>query len=279
MANEINNTTADVLIPELWRPKMFEARYPASVMLKRVVTVDDEVSEKGDILHLPIEPVVATNAVGADGSVTNQALTPTESQLVVDNWREATIDVVDKAQKQSTADLMSVFIPGFAKAIAAYQDSVVLAKHADLTSSEVGDSLTEYSGELILAALQKLIDLNVPVDNMDDISAVLHTSKWSVLKNIDKFSFANYTGMAMGGQMKYEAPAPYGVPHFFSTQVVSSTGYHNLVFHRQAFGIGTQKNFRIEKLARTKKSTPISGDILFGVKTIRQDHGVDMVTK
>lgn len=279
MANEIDNTHADVLIPELWRPKMFEARYPASVMLKRVVNVDGEVSQKGDILHLPIEPVVSTNNVGADGSVTNQALTPTEAQLTVDTWKEATIDVVDKAQKQSITDLLTAFIPGFAKAIAAAQDASLLALHSDLTTNEVGTNATEYSGELLLAALQKLIDLNVPVDNMNDISAVLHTSKWSVLKNIDKFQFANYTGMAMGGQMKYEAPAPYGVPHFFSTQVVSSSGYHNLVFHRQAFGCGTQQNFRIERLARVRKSTPVSGDILYGVKTIRENHGVDMVTK
>jgi len=279
MANEITNTQADVIIPELWRPKMFEARYPSSVMIKRVTSVDGDVSKYGDILHLPIEPVVSVNNVGADGSLTNQALTPTESELTVNLWKEATIDVVDKAQKQSILDLLTAFIPGFGKAIAAAQDLSLLGLHSDLTTNEVGDSSTEYSAELLQAALQKLIDANIPVDNANDISCVLHTSKWSALKNIDKFQFANYTGMAMGGQMKYEAPAPYGVPHFFSSQVVSSTGYHNLVFHRQAFGIGTQKNFSIEKLARTKLSQAIVGSVLYGVKTIRETHGVDMVTK
>lgn len=278
MANEITNTQANVIIPELWRPKMFEARYPASVMLKRVTTVDGEVEKQGDILHLPIEPVVSVNNVGSDGSLTNQALTPTEAQLTVNLWKEATIDVVDKAQKQSLIDLLTAFIPGFAKAIAAQQDADILALCSDITNS-VGDNATEYSAELLQAALQKLIDANIPVDNANDISCVLHSSKWSAMKNIDKFQFANYTGEAMGGQMKYSLPAPYGVPHMISTQVVSSTGYHNMVFHRQAFGCGTQKNFAIEKLARTKLSTPINGNILYGVKTIRADHAAQLITK
>lgn len=48
--NEISNTEADKLIPELWRPKMLEGRYAKMVIGKRVLSVDGDVNAKGDIL-------------------------------------------------------------------------------------------------------------------------------------------------------------------------------------------------------------------------------------
>ena len=278
MANELNNTTADVLIQEIWRKRILDERVANSVLVPRVTSLDAEAKQKGDIIHVPIRPSVAVNDVGATGSLTNQALTYTEQQLTVNKWREATIDVVDKAAEQSWADMLADFSPAFARALALDQDNALTALHADFTSNEVGDSAAAVSDALLTAAIAKLLVLNVPIMNPNDVSFVFHSSKWAEFKQIDKFNNANLTGSSMGGMLTQKVSDVYGIPVYFSTAIASSTGYHNYLLHREAMAIATQSNFKIEKLARTKLSTPMVGHILYGVKTVRQDHGVDIVT-
>ena len=68
--------------------------------------------------------------------------------------------------------------------------------------------------------------------------------------------------------------AIYGINVTVSSQVAESTSKRNILMHRTAIAVAIQKNFRVETLARVQKSTPISGDILYGIATIRDDHGV-----
>lgn len=279
--NELGNTEADVIIPELWRPKMLEARYAEMVVGKRVLSVDGDVSAKGDILHIPIEPTVTVNDVtAASGAVTNQALTPTESQLNANKWKECTIDVVDKTVRQSIVDLLTAFTPAFGRAIAAQMDADLTALYTDVTTNVVGSSTepTEpASYDLLTSAVVKLLDLDVPVSNPNDISFCFRPTQWGVLKKIDGFNNANFTGRSVGGSMEIKVADLFGIPTYFTTKIVASgsgtTAIHNnLLFHRQAFAWGMQKNFSIERFARVRLSTPINGSVLYGVKTVRQNH-------
>lgn len=279
MANEITNTEADVLIPELWRPKMLEARYAKMTFGKRILSVDGDVAAKGDILHIPIEPTVSVNAVGSTGSVTNQALTPTESQLTVDQWREATIDVVDKAQRQSIVDLVTAFQPGMSKAMADDADGLIANQYSNITTNSVGSTsapLDTVNPDLLTAAVQKLLVLSVPVDDPNDVSFMFHATVWAQLKKIAEFNNANLTGKSTGGALEMKVPDIYGIPTFFTTKIKSTAGnlsvYKNFLLHRQALAWGMQKNFRLEMLARTKKSQPVSADWLFGIRTVRENH-------
>lgn len=283
MANEITNTEANVLIPELWRSKMLEGRYAAMKIGKRVLSVDGDVSAQGDILHIQIEPTVSVNNVGSSGSVTNQALTPTEAQLTVDKWKECTITVVDKAQKQSIVDLLTAFTPAFGKAMGAQIDTDLAALYTDITNT-VGNTsapLQPVDEDMLVAAVRKLLDANVPIEDPNDISFAFHTSMWGVLKKIPAFNHANLTGKSEGGQLTVPVPDLYGIPVLFST-TIASTGTpayrNNLLFHKQAFAFGMQKNFNVETLARVSKATPVSGDALYGVKTVRADHACILAT-
>ena len=230
-------------------------------------------------MHISIEPTVTVNDVtAATGAVTNQALTPTESQLTVDKWKECTIDVVDKANRQSLIDLLTAFTPAFGRAMGAQFDTDLAALYSDVTSNTVGsttDPTEPASMEMLTAAMQKLLDLDVPVDEPNDISFCFHTSQWPILKKIDVLNNANLTGEQTGGALKFTVPNIFGIPTYFSTKI-NSTGSpavrKNLLFHRQAFAWGMQKNFNVETFARVRKSTPVSGDALYGVKTVRQNH-------
>ena len=50
MADEVDNSAANVVIPELWRGKMLEGRYAAMRIGQRSLSVDGDVKAHGDIL-------------------------------------------------------------------------------------------------------------------------------------------------------------------------------------------------------------------------------------
>ena len=135
MADEIKNAQLDVVIPEIWKAALLTFRYAKMKIGQRVMSVDGEVAKKGYQLHIPIHAVVAVNDVGSDGSTTNQAITPTESVLVVDQWREATIDLVDKAQRQSIPDFLSEIQPEMAKALAQDTDSKLAKEQTNVKAA------------------------------------------------------------------------------------------------------------------------------------------------
>lgn len=275
MADEIDAATeAAVLIPEIWDPLVMPARYQAAKIAKRVTSKDAKVSAFGDKVHLPIQPsMTISDITQTDGTVANQALTYTEASITINKWRGTKITIVDMATWQSIVDMSKDLAPAFAKTLAFDIDDALAALYGSFTTNDVGDGATEYSGELLLAGLQKLINLSVPVDVMDDITCVIHNSKWSVLKNIDKFSFANYTGATMGGQMKYETPAPYAIPHFFTNAIdASSSVYQNMLFHRQALGLAVQKGVMVKELPPTGFNKIIQAGVLYGVKAVRENH-------
>lgn len=276
MATELDVTAAAETIADLWRPRLLAARYDKMILGKRCLSVDGDVKAHGDSLKLPIAASVSANAVGTDGSVTNQALTATSATVNLTSWYEATIDVVDRAQRQSIVDLYTAYEPGFAGAMAQNVDGALAALYSSVSTNTAGATSAPYdllNDDLLCAAIQKLLDTKVPMEDPNDVSFVFHTSCWSHLKKLDKFNNANLTGQAKGGQLEVKVPDIYGIPVFFTTQIKSSSSVRkNLLFHREALGLGFQKNFNIEVLARVRKSQPISADWLYGVVASREDH-------
>lgn len=280
-AEPIGVTEAAVLIPEIWYPKMLEGRYAAQVIAPRVLRVDGFVAAKGNKLNIPIEPAVTAAAVGASGAITITNYQPTEVELTVDQWYHSALAVEDIVDAQAHLDVAKGFVPTFGKVLAKQIDEALAALYSDVSTNSVGASTDAISDEMILAAIQKLVSLNVPVDTMADISMVLHSSRWSDVKAIDKYSFIQYTGQNEGGMLKYAAPAPYGVPIYFSTTIDSSaSAYQNMLFHRQAFACGVQKNFRLQMKDMSEKLAKLMvADILFGVKTVRENHACLLLSK
>ena len=234
MAGEMDNATEyDAIIPEVWRPGCMEARYGASVIHKRVLSADTDLAQLGDKVWLPVEPAMTIGDITkTDGTLANQALTFTTPYVTVDKWRGAKVTLVEMAIRQSVVDAIKTLAPSFGKALAYDIDDYIASLHASIATNYVGDAQTAFNGDLLLAAMQTLININVPVNIADDISLILHTSCWSAMKNIDKFNFAHYTGLTMGGQLKYEVQAPYGVPTLFTPAIDNSSGYQNFLIHK-----------------------------------------------
>lgn len=274
MVNEITNTQADVFIPERWRPGVLKGLYEESVIKNRVLNADGDVKGKGDILHIRIAPQVSVNDVGADGSVTNQALTATEAQLTVDQWKEATVDIVDKAMEQADEYLKTALIGGFAPAFAENIDSALFALHSGLTSHTAIDATAGLTQDLLLDAYLALSEAKVKLNKPESASWFFHWKEYKSLKKIAGISDASITKKD-GGLLIAKIPDVLGLPVYFTTLVNEDLGEKkNILIHKEAVACGVQKNFNLEKFARTKKSTVYSADMLYGVKVVRANHGI-----
>ena len=281
MANEIGDTQVSVSYPELWQAETLKARYAKAVLVGWVHHADEIVNKPGDTVNVDIMPTVAVNDVGASGSVTNQELSLSQVQVIVDKWKEATVDIVDKAVRQSVHDLIKDFSGSFGAALAQKQDEDGFALYSELTTTAVGDTAapTPMDDEMVRAAMFVLEDADILTDaNWDECRWFLRTRAELDLLGLARFSEAQNTGFAKGVQVdKGRMVGLYGLG-VSKTSRVTRTGtpavYKNLLLHKQAFAVATQKNFEIQRFAKTKLSTPINGNILYGWKTVRTDHGI-----
>jgi len=275
MADEITNTEADVFIPEIWRPGFLKALYAKGVVRPRILEADGDVAQKGDILHIRIAPSLSVNDVGAtDGSVTNQALTATESQLTVDQWREISFTVLDKAAKQADDYLQPCLEQGVPAGFASDIDSKLLALHASLNGYTAVDATAGINEDRLTDAFYALANANVMMDDPNNISWFFSWKQWPTLKKLAQLSEAQITGEGGGGVLRFKIPDIFGCPVYFTSNVATSTYHKNMLLHREAMACGVQKNFNLEKFARTAKASTYSADILYGVRVVRTTHGI-----
>jgi HK97 family phage major capsid protein len=276
MANEITTTEGAVFIPEIWRPGFLKALAYKGVVRNRVLSADGDVAKMGDILHIRIAPQgVVNNVTAATGAITNQALTPSESQLTVNKWKDYSFDIVDNVKAQADmyldASLKDSAPQAFAKAI----DTDLLALQSTFTTQTAIDATAGLSGDSLTEAFYSLAVDEVNMDDPNNLSWVFHWKQWPVLKKIAGLSEAQITGESGGGLLKFKLPDVLGTPVYFSSAVAESGGEHkNMLFHREAMACGVQKNFNMEQLARVRKSTPYSIDMMYGVKEVRTTHGI-----
>jgi len=280
MANEIETTPeAAVFIPELWRPGFLKAMYADSVARPRVLNADGDVKYKGDILHIRISPTCSVNNVGSTGTLTNQALTATEAQLSINTWKEVTFEIIDNAAAQADEFLEAALKEGVPRALAEQVDKDILALYDELTSHTAIDATAGITDDLLLDAFVALLQSNVPMNNPNDVTWFFSPTLIKPLKQITGISEAHITGEAKGGLVISKVPDILGVPVMFTTSVTHTGGEcKNMLIHREALACGVQKNINIEQLARTKKSTVYSADMMYGVKSVRATHGIVIAT-
>jgi len=276
MANEITTTEAAAVIPEVWRRNVLKARYARQVVVPRVGNVTQDIQKMGDIVHIPTMPqTLSINDVGSGGSLTNQAITITDTTLTIDRWKETTVDITDRSVVQSIVDLFREFSISFGDILAEHLDEQLLAEHSNITTNAVGGDQT-LDDDLMTDAIRLLDDIPVPEDDRSWVFAPIAKRD---LMRLDKFVLANQTGMSKGLQINGNFGEIYGAPVLTSSKVATSGGQRkNLYFHREAIFIGIQRNIRFQKLAKTQLSQKLVADLLYGIKTVRENHAVVVST-
>ena len=277
MAN-FTTTTHDAFIPTKWAKMALVARERKLIMGKRVLRYDGDLKGGGEAVKIPKVENLTTNAVASDGGFTGQANTNTEYTLTVDRWREASVTVPDIVSVQASYPLLELYTKKIGYALALDIEERLMALYANL-ANQVGAAGVGVTDDALLNALQILDEGDSP---MEDRTAVFRPASKRTLMKIDKFVDASKTGLGKGAQITGLFGEIYGIPIFFSNNVASSSGIHNLIFQKEAFGLAVQIDVKVEGF-RTKLADDVVGHVLFGTAELRDDStmgtsAVDLLT-
>jgi hypothetical protein len=283
MANEtgLDSTGVSTSLPAWLRTRSLKARYAAAKVWKHCLNgvegdelVKGKINQAGDRVTLQIFPALSTSDISTtDGSFTNTEVVVVPKSIIINKWKNVSADLVDIVDTQSVVQWETEFAEGFGKAIAQKQDDDVLALVGSLTTNITGSAGAAFTDPVILTSQRKLDDLEVP---KEDRTWVLSPVAHSDILGIDKFVLANTTGFGKGLQVEGgRVVGLYGTPVEVSSRVTTTSGGRdNVLFHKEAFGVVMQKDFKMEKFARVRYSTNYAGSALYGVATLRDDHAV-----
>jgi hypothetical protein len=265
-------------VPAWLRTKALKARYSASKVWVNCLNgvegdplISGNIKKMGDRITFQIFPTLATNDISTtDGSYTATEIVLTQGTITINKWKSVAADIVDIVDAQSALDYDAEFAEAFGKAIGQKQDDDVLALVASLTTNVAGDA-NAFSDAKVLLAQRQLDDLEVP---KDDRTWVLAPVAHADLLQVDKFTLANTTGFSKGVQVDSgRIVGLYGTKVVVSTRVTTTSSKRdNVLFHKEAFGVAMQREFKMEKFMRQQFSTPYAGSALYGVATLRDNH-------
>ena len=284
MANEtgLDSTGVSTSLPAWLRTKALKARYGASKIWKHAYNAVEgdplvlgNIKRAGNTVTLQIFPSLTPSAISTtDGSMTDTEVSPTAKSVTIDKWYNVSMNLVDIVDFQSILQWETEFSEGAGKAMSQQMDDSVLALVQTLTTNTVGDGVGGMTDPLILAAQTKLDNLEVPKDERFwGISPRAHSD----LLGTDKFTLANVTGFTKGVQVEGgRVVGLYGTPVEVTSRITTSTAgiADNVLAHREAFGVVMQRDFKLEKFARTQYATKYGGSCLYGVVVIRDNHAV-----
>lgn len=265
MANFTTTTHAQFL-PNKWAKMALVARERKLIMGKRVLRYDSELKDGGQTVEIPKVENLTTNAVASDGGFTGQANTNTRYTITVNRWREASVSVPDIVAVQASYQLLELYTKKIGFALASDIETQLLGLYSGL-ANQVGAASVPVTDDVILNAIQLLDEGDSP---MEDRTAVFRPASKRTLMKIDKFVDSMRTGLGKGAQITGLFGELYGIPIFFSNNVVSSSGIHNMIFQKEAFGLAVQIDVKIEKF-RTKLADDVVGHVLFGTAELRDD--------
>lgn len=273
---QIAATEANAAIVERWRLVALKALFAKQVAKDRILNVTEDVASMGDIMHLKINPKPTVGDITAStGGFTAQALTITNTDLVVNKWKYVAHDVVDIAKYQADIDLIQNFSQAFIPALGEQIDVDIFGLYSSATANpSVGDAAagTIFGDDIIIPAGLALDNLDIELDNR---SWFLPPVALAQLQKNDKWVDADKTGLPKSvrttGFVNLDL---YGVPAYRSTKIATSGDNkirYGLLSHRDGLMVGIQRNMSVEKFARTQFSQPFAASVLYGVAIARNN--------
>lgn len=297
-----------------WDMQFLQARYAEYAIMPRVLNKSAMLDESGEVVNITIKPRVSGGDVGSDGGFTPETLSLSNVQINVNTWKYVSHVITDKQAKQSIATLQSELSKQFGSKLAEFSeiDLANLFLNFSGFSGVAGQGLgTPGSGvtfleDTALAAVKALRLKQIP---LDDCSWILNPEAfydgWLTKERMTS-AYATgeaksllTTGVSYGKGFKQTI---LGIPAFESTLLngaatvnidtnaqlngatapnVAGTTAAALI-HREALGIAVQINNKTEVVRTTPASqfaTLVASNLLYGVKTVRANHGVLIYVK
>jgi hypothetical protein len=267
-------TTGANFIPEIWSKEVQRATEANLVAAKLVKRFDSEVSNKGDVLHIPKISNLTATAKSASTAVTFSSPTEDKVDLTVGSHYHIGFIIEDILDAQSAYRLAEEYKQKASYGLAKQVDTDILALYTGLSQS-VGSAGVPPTDGNVLRAIQYLDDADAP---MTERSFVMAPSLKSTLLQIDRYVDTDFVGdqpvkTGLFGQR-------YGLNFHVSTNVpTSSSNPINLIMHKEAFACAMQKNvtmksdYIIEYLGQAYVF-----QVLYGVAEYRDAFGVQLLS-
>lgn len=271
-------TAAAAFIPELWSAEALVARESSLILANLVRRYDAELASYGDTLHVPsISNLVAENISTTDGTLEAQVVAPAEANtdIVINKWKGVVINVLDIVKAQSKQDLLKHYTGKMAYALGQIveQDLAVLAASLSQT---VGTFNTDPTDANFRRAVQYLDDARVP---FADRHMLIKPAVKNTLLSIDKFVRYDAAGLQGGKSpiLKGNVGEIYGVMVHVSPETYKTVNNtSNMMFHRDCFGLALQQTPKAVQFGKQGFSDRVGMSELYGVKEMRDDHGVEI---
>lgn len=280
MANitNLNTVTTDaVFVPEMWSDLVLRAREDNYVAANLFERRDTDVPY-GDLVHFP-KSSIGTAADYVEGEKLEDKLAaPTEGEetIAIDTYKVRPFLISDRLSRQSKYDQYVEEAWSAGQAVAAAIDTDILAESANFTGS-VGTDNVALTNIEFTEAKETLDVANVP---MQDRFWILNPQAEKDLLDLSgnyftSMDFANEKSLVTGqiGRIILGSPA-----YFSNNTPAGAAGHVNVYAHKQAVGVAIQMG----QETQSESSVNFQGTLgnvraLYGVGTLRADHGVQLL--
>lgn len=293
MAN-IGTAEAANFIPEIWAASALGALKANTVMARLVNrNYENEVAQRGDIVHVPKRGTLSVNPKAADTAVTLQTPSSDVVNVTLNQHNEVSFLVEDVAKAQANQDIIMGYIEDGIIALAHEMDDDLLALYTSLAGTPIdGTSGSGGVQATTVTEARRLLNGNlVPLPNRN---IVWHEDAEKELLDLEKFTSSDF-GDDGSAVREASIGRKYGFNHFMDQRVTVAGGEcKNIAFHRDAFtlvtrpmpmvpnGYGAQSSVMeedgfairvIHSYNPDHLGVQVTLDVLYGVAVLRDTHG------
>ena len=273
----IDNTTADVFIPEIWSPLAIVAREQQLVFAKLVDRKFEDGISAGDTIHVPGVSDLAARTKSTNTAITYETVTESNTDITISTHKYAAIAVESITKVQNNRDQLQLYAGKLGYALGLDVDDT-LAGLPDNFSQTVGTLAAENTFHDYLRAIQYLDDANAPAESRYFVispAAEVGLMKQDIYTNND-YSMLHGEGRNTALEFAYVSSF-LNIPVYKTTNVEgsNSAGHDNTLFQKESIALVMQmaptmhSMFDIDYFA-----DKVAIEQLYGTQEMRDDHGV-----
>ena len=273
----IDNTTADVFIPEIWSPLAIGAREQQLVFAKLVDRRFENGLSAGDTIHVPGVSDLAARTKSTNTAITYETVTESNTDITISTHKYAAIAVESITKVQNNRDQLQLYAGKLGYALGLDVDDT-LAGLPDNFSQTVGTLAAENTYHDYLRAIQYLDDANAPAESRYFVispAAEVGLMKQDIYTNND-YTMLHGEGRNTALEFAYVSSF-LNIPVYKTTNVEgsNSAGHDNTLFQKETIALVMQMAPQMHSMFDIDYfADKVAIEQLYGTQEMRDDHGV-----
>ena len=273
----IDNTTADVFIPEIWSPLAIVAREQQLVFAKLVDRRFENGLSAGDTIHVPGVSDLAARTKSTNTAITYETVTESNTDITISTHKYAAIAVESITKVQNNRDQLQLYAGKLGYALGLDVDDT-LAGLPDNFSQTVGTLAAENTYHDYLRAIQYLDDANAPAESRYFVispAAEVGLMKQDIYTNND-YTMLHGEGRNTALEFAYVSSF-LNIPVYKTTNVEgsNSAGHDNTLFQKESLALVMQMAPQMHSMFDIDYfADKVAIEQLYGTQEMRDDHGV-----